>query len=61
MASADHLLTLKFQSGTTRLATAALVPDTTVVSDAVREFCRAQAEAEADVPLSYLVSLLLRH
>ena len=59
MASADHLLTLRFQEGTTRLATAALVPDTANVSDAVRDFCGAQAEAEADVPLSSLVSLLV--
>ena len=59
VASADHLLTLRFQEGTSRLATAALVPDTADVGDAVRDFCGAQADAEADLPLSSLVSLLV--
>ena len=58
VASADHLLTLTFQPGMTRLATAALVPDSADISDAVCEFRKAQNEADADLPLSLLVSLL---
>ena len=58
IASADHLLTLKFQEGTTQLATAALVPDTADIGGAVSDFRRAQAEEEADLPLSSLVRLL---
>ena len=52
------MLTLKFQDSTTRLASAALVPDSVSIADAVREFCDAPPGEEAGLPLSALVSSL---
>ena len=56
VASADHLLTLKFHGGTTRLTTVALVPDTADIGDAVSEFCKAQTDTGDTPSMSSLVS-----
>ena len=55
----DHLLTLKFQDGTTQLAGAALVPDSVDIADAVRTFCDAPPDDNVDLPLSALVRVPL--